>query len=156
MKIVHGDCGHIKAWWDNHHNCLKCSSCSRLPTCSMCSTWSEETWVLADKRCTYTARKPVMTRKRQNKKKRLAVTSDLSDDNTVDGNTTPQGYTVRGRTHQGGCYADAECIRSESPLVTDQPVISQAGTGEFFTGQPGTGQPVTSHSVITRHQPPGS
>ena len=48
MKIVRGDCGHIKARWDNY-NCLRCSSCSRLSTCSTCSTWSEETWIL-DKR----------------------------------------------------------------------------------------------------------
>ena len=49
MKIGRDDCGHIKARWDNHHNCLKCSSCSRLSTCSICSTWSEEIWTLADK-----------------------------------------------------------------------------------------------------------
>ena len=50
MKIIRGDCGHIKARWDNHH-----------------------------KHRTYAARKSVMTRKRQNKKrKRLAVNSDLS------------------------------------------------------------------------------
>ena len=54
----------------------------------MCNTWSEETWILADKPRMYTARKSVITRKRQNKKKRLVVTSDLSDDNTVDGSTT--------------------------------------------------------------------
>ena len=120
-RLFMGDCGHIKVQWDNRHNCLKCSSCSRLSTCSTCSTWSEETWILADKRRTYIARKSVMTRKRQNKKKRLAVTSDLSDDNTIDGSTTPQGYTARDRTHQGGLYSDAECIQSESPRVTSQP-----------------------------------
>ena len=77
----------------------------------MCSTWSEETWILADKWRTYAARKSLMTRKRQNKMKRLAVTSDLSDDNTVDGSTTLQGFTARDRTHQGGFYSDAECIQ---------------------------------------------
>ena len=69
----------------------------------MCSTWSEETWTLADKHRTYAARKSVMTRKRQNKKrKRLAVNSDLSDDISNDGSTTPQGYTTRGKTHHSG------------------------------------------------------
>ena len=57
MKIICGDYGHIKARWDNHHNCLKCSSCSRLLTCSTCSTWSEETWILADKHRTYISKK---------------------------------------------------------------------------------------------------
>ena len=56
-KIVPGDCGHIKAQWDNHHSCLKCSSCSRLSTCCTCSTWSEETWILADKCCMYASKK---------------------------------------------------------------------------------------------------
>ena len=95
---------------------------------------------------------------------------------------TPQGYTARGRTHQGGFYSDAECIQSISPPVTGQPSTGQPvtfqpvtsqpvtghpgtsllgtgqpGTGQFLTGQPGTGQPVTSlrsssHSVITRHR----
>ena len=30
MKIVCGNWGHIKARWDNHLNCLSCSSCSRF------------------------------------------------------------------------------------------------------------------------------
>ena len=175
MKIVRGDCGHIKARWDNHHKFLKCSSCSRLSTYFTCSSWSEETWILADRRLTHAARKSMMTRKRQNKKKkRLAVTSDLFDDITTDGNTTPHGYTARGKTHQGGVCSDTEGVQRMStshwspgsgqpftgqwvtgqPVtgqpVTSQPVIgqpgtSQPGTGQFFTSQPGTGQPVTGH-----------
>ena len=80
MKTVHGDCGHIKAWWDNHHNCLSCSSCSRLSTCSTCSLWSEKIWILADRRCTYSA-KSVMRKKKQNKKRQV-VESDASEDNS--------------------------------------------------------------------------
>ena len=101
-KIVHDDCGHINMRWDNHNNCLKCSSCSRLLTCSTCSTWSEETWILADRRHRQAARKSVMTRKRQNKKKRRPAFSDLSDDNTLDGNTNPHGFTARVSTDHGG------------------------------------------------------
>ena len=141
MKIVRGNCGHIKARWDNHQNCLSCSSCSRLATCSTCSRWSEETWILADKWGTYFARRSVMRKKKQNKKKRLAVNSDQSDDNSFDGSTNPQGYIARGKTHQGGNYPDPECIQSVSPPVTGQPV---------------TGHPVTNHSVITRHRTSGT
>ena len=52
--------------------------------------------------------------RKKNKKKRLAVNSDPSDDNSYDGSTTPQGYTARGKTHQGGDYMDAECNQSLS------------------------------------------
>ena len=144
MKIVRGDCGHTKARWDNHHNCLKCSSSSRLFTCSTCSTWSEETWILAYRRRMHAARKFFMTGKRQNKKKRRqAVTSDLSDDNTLDGNTTPHGFTARGRIHQGGFCLDTEGVQGISPPVTAQPVTAQPGIGQPVTRQPGNGQPGT-------------
>ena len=85
----------------------------------MCSTWSEETWTLADKRRTCAARKSVMTRKkRQNKKKRkTGHHSDLSDDISNDGSTTPQGYAARGKTHHGGSLLDAECSKSLSLFV---------------------------------------
>ena len=167
MKIVCGNCGHIEARWDNHHNYLKYSSCLMLSTCSTCSTWSEETWVLADKRCIYAARTSVMTRKRQNKKKRLAVASDLSDDNTFDGITTPQGYTARGRTLQGGVYSDAECksTRDRSPVIgqpgtgqqspVNQSLVRQSPVKQALVNQ-ASGNFFTSCSVITRHPSPGS
>ena len=130
MKIVRGNCGHIKARWDNHHNCLKCSSCSRLSTCSTCSTWSEET-------CMPAARKLVMTRKRQKKKKRLAVTSDLSDDNTSDGSTSPQGYTARYRStrhwavfHQSTRHWAAS---HRSPSYWSFSDYQAQGTGQLIT-----------------------
>ena len=171
-----------RSWWlwtyksgrDNHHNCLSCSSCSRLSTCSTCSLCSEKTWILADKWQTYSARWWVMRKKnKQNKKKRLAVNSDLSDDNSFDGSTTPQGSAARSKTHQGGDYMDAECNQNTSPPVTSQPgtsqpVTSQPVTGKPVTGQTITGQPVTGqfiwstshwslvigHSVITGHWVP--
>ena len=72
-----GDCWNIKARWDNHQNCLSSSSCSRLSTCSTSSRWSEKTWTLAEKRRTYSARS-VMRKKKQYKRKRLAVDSGPS------------------------------------------------------------------------------
>ena len=93
----------------------------------MCSTWSEQTLILADK-YTHAARKSVMTRKRQNKKKRLAVTSDLSDDNTIDGSTSPQGYTARGTTHQGGCWMHLKCKYTShlSPVTSHQSTMHRS------------------------------
>ena len=94
----------IKARWYNHLNCLSCSSCSMLLTCSTCSNWSKDTWILADKRRTCPGRKSMMTKKKPNEQKKQIVVSDLSDNNSVDEDTTPQGYTARGRTHPGGVF----------------------------------------------------
>ena len=118
MKMVRSDSGHIKARWDNHQNCLSCSSCSRLSTCSTCSLWSEKILILADKGRTYSARRSVMRKKKQNKKRQV-VESDVSEDNSfLGGNTTPQGYTAGGKTHQSGDYMGAEFTQSISPPGT--------------------------------------
>ena len=142
MKIVHSVYGHIKARWDNHQNCLSCSSCSRLSTC----LWSEKTWILADKRPTYSARRSVMRKKKQNKK-RLAVNSDASEDNSFDGSTTPQGYTARGKTHHGGDYMDVECIQSMS---TSHRSTSYWSTSHWSASHRST--TLVSQSRSTRHQ----
>ena len=132
MKIVCGNCGHIKAQWDNHHNCLKCSSCSRLSTCSTCSTWSEETWILADRHRTHAARKSVMTRKRQNKKKRrLWMGTPLPGVGPI---KVASVWTLK--------------VSRVCPPVIDQPV-----TGQPVTGQPGTGQPVTNQLGTVNQAP---
>ena len=101
-----------------------------------------------------------MAKKKQNKKKRRQAVSDPSDDNSLDGSTTPQGYTARGRTQLDGDYSDAECVQSVSPPVAGQPATSQSvtgqpgpsqpGTGQFITYQPGTCtcQPVTGHQSL--------
>ena len=157
MKIARGDCGHIKARLDNHQNCLSCSSCSRLSTCSTCSRWTEETWVRADRCRTYSARRSVMTMKKQNKKKRLAVNSDPSDDNSFDGSTTPQSYTARGKTHQGGDYSDAEYVQSVNPSVTGHQSRStrHRSTSHWSTSHRSTSHWSTSHQSTshwsTRH-----
>ena len=49
MTIHRGDCGHIKLHWDNHKKCINCSHCSRESTCSMCSSWSNSIWELAER-----------------------------------------------------------------------------------------------------------
>ena len=91
--------------WDYHQSCLSCSSCSRLSTCSICSSWYESVWVLANKRI-YSTRKSVLI-KRHNKKKQIVI-SDASEDNSVDGSTTQQGYIARGKTNLGGDFMSAE------------------------------------------------
>ena len=91
----------------------------------------------------------------------------------MDVDTTPQGYTARGRTHPGGVFLGAigtqkicppvtrhlstrqwstrHCQPGTGQPVTRQPITGQEFTGQpvtgqEFTGQPGTGQPVTSQS----------
>ena len=101
MHYYRGDCGHIKARWDNHYSCQSCTSCSRFSTCYICSQWSDDVWILAEKRRLHTTRRLVMTTRRQNKKKNRNV-SDPSDTISLDGRTAPHGFTARGRTHLGG------------------------------------------------------
>ena len=50
MLTIRGDCGHLKALWDNNTNCLSCSSCSRYSTYLVCRNWIGSKWKLADKR----------------------------------------------------------------------------------------------------------
>ena len=125
MKIIRGNCGHIKARWDSHYNCLSCSLCSRSLTCSTCNQWSQSVWLLADKRRLRAMRKSVMTNRRHNKKRKRNA-SDPSVSISLDGSTAPHGFTARGRTHQGGIPMGDESTLDRSP-----PVI-----GQDFTGQP--------------------
>ena len=157
MMIVRDNCGHIKAQWDNHDECLKCSSCSRESTCSTCISWSNKIWKLADKRRTYSSRKWVM-KKKHNKKQQ--VLSDSSDENLVDRITTPHGPSAWGRTHPGGNFKGTSSTqRSVSPLaLVNRPLVihPQDKKTSLVTGQPVTSQPVisqinTSHS-ITSHR----
>ena len=81
-------------------------------------------------------RRSVMTKKRDNKTKKRNVL-DPSDTISLDGSTTPHGFTARGRTHLG-----------DSPMETiSNRAISPPGTGQPVTGQPVTGHPGTSHPV---------
>lgn len=46
-----GNCGHIKAYWDTHPNCLACcrqlTQCSSEQPCYIASFWTDEIWALA-------------------------------------------------------------------------------------------------------------
>ena len=115
MTIIHGECGHIKARWDNHDKCLRCTSCSRESTRSKCISWTNKTWKLAEKRRTYSSRNWVM-KKKHNKKQQ--VLSDSSDENLVNGITTPHGPAARGRTYLGGNFKGTCTQGSASPPAT--------------------------------------
>ena len=149
MNYSRGDCGHIKAQWDNHYSYLSCTSCSRISTCFICSQWSDDVWILAEKRRLHATRRPVMTNRRQNIEKNRNV-SDSSDTISLDGKTILHGFTARGRTHLGGSQMETISNQAISPPVTGQPgtgqpVTGHLFTGHLFTGHPGTSQPVTGH-----------
>ena len=69
MSSVRGVCGHIKASWDNHSNCLSCFSRFSLSICSVCKYWTENTWDLANRQRLYCSRRSTMTKRRLAKKK---------------------------------------------------------------------------------------
>ena len=117
MHYSRGDCGHMKAWWDNYHSCLSCSSCSRNSTCYICSQWSDDVWILAEKRRTLATRRSIMTKKRDNKTKKRNV-SDPSDTISIDRSTAPHSFTARGRIHLGGSPMETTSNRTISPPGT--------------------------------------
>ena len=143
FDAVRGVCGHIKVSWDNHSNCLSCSSFSRYLMCLICETWSATIWDLADKSRLYCSRRSTMTKKRYAKKKKNA-TLDLSDDNsTKDGITTLHCSTDGGRPQSGGIYMDGHIIQSMSTRH-QSPVTGHQSSS-----------PVTSHwALVTGHQSP--
>ena len=121
MPTIRGDCGHLKASWDNHTNCLSCSSCSRYSTFLVCKNWSGSIWELADKRKLYCFRCSTMTKtKTSSKKNKNNVNSELSEDIASKDNriTTPNGFTGGGRPHNGGGSKNGQIIHSVSPPVT--------------------------------------
>ena len=134
--ILHGECGHIKSRLDNHDKCIKCSSCFRESTCSTCSSWTDKIWKLAEKRRTYASRKWVMAKMKTKKK----AMSDSSDEEDMDGITTPHGPAAQGRTRPGGNSKGTCTQRSVS-----SPVTGQLGITQNITSQAVTSHPVTSH-----------
>lgn len=69
MPQVRGTCGHPKATWDNHPNCLSCSRCSVDNRCDICAQWSTTTWHCAIFRRTYSARSKMSKDSKDKKKK---------------------------------------------------------------------------------------
>ena len=57
-------------------------------------------------------------KKKKQIKKRQVVDPDASEDNSLIGNTTQHGYTVRGKTHQGGDYMGAESTKVCPPVTS--------------------------------------
>ena len=102
-----------------------------------------------------------MAKKKQNKKKRrLAINSDPSDNNSLDGSITPQAYTVRRKNHQGGDYSDAECIWSVNPPITghespvNQAPVNQSPVNQSLVSQSPVNQSPVNQALV--NQAPGS
>ena len=71
--------------------------------------------------------------------------SESSDEEKIDGNTTPHGLAARGKTHQGGNSKGTCTQRSVSPPATCQPATGHSPNGqEDITDRP----PVTSQMGI--------
>ena len=105
--------------------------------------------------------------KKKHNKTKQQVVSNVSDDNTLDGTTTPQGPAARGRTHPGGIFTGTFSTQGSisppviQPLVNWPPVnwspvnwppviYSQNKKSLPVTGQPviaqiNTSQPITGH-----------
>ena len=159
MIIHHGDCGHIKAHWDNHNKCINCSCCSRESTCSTCSSWSDSVWILAESRRILAAKKKAMTARK--KSQDPSISSE--ERKNKHGSTAPHGGTSRGKTHIGGNSLETQGSMSTGHRppgngtglpTTDPPTAGQSPNGkEDTSGQ--LSMPVTGHQAcqVTGHQP---
>ena len=158
-----GNCGHLKAKWDNHPSCLSCTTCTHISPCSVCSSWTDKVWILAEKRRLYASRKSVMTQrwKQKKSKKILKSQSDLSAGLLMQ--APPLKAILLGqdpsRWQPGGLRVrpgiKSTIHQSTRHPVTGQQITSQPVTGQFFTGHPVTGhpvvgQPVTGHPVTSQ------
>ena len=126
-----------------------CSSCSRLSTCSTCSRWSEKTWILADKRQTYSARRSVMRKKKQNK---LSIQICLKA--ILLTRAPPRKAILPGvrpiRVATVWMSSEPKYVRqspvNQAPINQSRVSITgQPGTWQYITGKSGTGQPVNGH-----------
>ena len=162
MTIHCGDCGHIKAHWDNHNKCINCSHCSRESTCSTCSSWSNSVWILAENRRILAAKKKAMTARK--KSQDPSISSE--ERKNKHGSTAAHGGTSWGKTHIGGNSLGTCTQGSTSPLATGQ----RSPGFPWPTHRPPASRPmekthpadraclVTGHQScpVTGHQPPDS
>ena len=94
-----------KALWDNHINCLSCSSHSRFSMGPTCRNWPSSMWDLADKRGLYNTRCRTMAKmKTLSKKKKDSVNSEFSEDilQEIMGSPSRMALLPGGKTHKGG------------------------------------------------------
>ena len=172
-----GSCGHLKTSWDNHTNCLSCSSCSRFITCSVYKNWLTLMCVLAKKRRLHSFRHATMAKtkttssKKYSKKKDPEWSEDILSD--IHGNTTLHGYTAWCRKHTG-CSSTDEHVnqspgtrqstspgtrrwRHRSPVTRHQAPGNECQSSGTRYRSPGSWPPGTSHQApVTRHQSPGT
>ena len=145
MHFARGNCGHLKAKWDNHPSCI--TACLHVSPCAICSIWTKKVWNLAEKRRLYATRKSVMTQKRRQKKSKKSQL-DLSDIGSFDGSTAPLSYTARGRTHQDGGQGDLESDRALNPPATSHPVpVNQSLGNQPLVNQSPVSQPRVNQSL---------
>ena len=156
MKIIRCDCGHIKARWDNQKNCL---SSSFVPACRLVPPvvfGQRRSWFLQISNALILQED--QSSERRNRTRRDWLSTQMHLKTTLDGSTTPQGYTAGGKIHQGGDYMDADCILSISPPVTvnQAPVNQSPISPSPISHAPGSLSPVNqapvNQSLVTDHR----
>ena len=104
MPQIRGDCGHLKAAFDNHPDCLSCALCSRDKPCEFCSSWSSSVWSLVLKKRSYRYKMAKSKKtKRSNQsssfvkrtQSQVLVTSDSQVSNDLDGESSSRGRSSK-------------------------------------------------------------
>ena len=91
--------------------------------------------------------------KRHNKKKQIVI-SDASEDNSVDGSTTQQGYIARGKTNLGGDFMSAEGTLQRMSTSHQVPVnlapVNQSLVSQTVVNQSPVNQSLGKISLVSQ------
>ena len=149
MHFGRGNCGHLKAKWDNHPSCLSCTTCLRNSPCCVCSALSNKVWNLAENRRLHATRKSVMTQRRKQKKNKKNKKSIKSDSGVHDGSTALLSYSARSRTHQGGSPGDQASDRA-LPVTSQLVPVNQSPAIQSLVIQSTVNQSLVSRSLVNQ------
>ena len=148
VRQVRGDCGHLKASYDNHTDCRRCcvakqNDCSQSNPCEVSSHWSQDTWRTLSSARSYASRKP----SRQRSVNRAPPVPTVSQPTLSGSDSGPKSTRTDGPADEPDSLPSQKAISRPSTSVTER---AEAPTGHR---SPGTGHrsPVTGHRSPGRH-----
>ena len=124
MSQVHGNCGHLKASWDNHPRCFACSRSSFQSRCQICKLWPSSICTLASNRRAYIQRKVAKGKKKMGKKgassrDTVSKTVEGSNDNRQPGSGTVSGQSQSENSSQTKSASGANYQENRGNPLTD-------------------------------------
>ena len=161
MRQVRGDCGHLKASYDNHTDCRRCcvakqNDCSQSNPCEVSSHWSQDTWRTLSSARSYASRKP----SRQRSVNRAPPVPTVSQPTLSGSDSGPKSTRTDGPADEPDSLPSQKAISRPSTSVTER---AEAPTGHradtlCLTDLPQVADPqsvrLTGHLPVTGHRAP--